>query len=561
MTFIVCFISVGNAHATFQDGKATKDKQLVFNVSVQAGDTIEIDYKTTNTFATSIMTLKDLQGNTIVSHKSTTTKQQTFTYTFQREFDGVLILQGGDQSIGNLIYEVRINGFTYFDGTGFIYGEVAIDNKFLKIQDVKINKARLTYDHSYIPPGFVIRDIVLTFRETVMNGNKEFVDFANLKADTTYQLTAQIYFTNGHISNLLSVKFQTPEIVTEGIMTVSDIGWDKAKLVINRNAISSQSTFEKINIYKGAEKIDEIGSGTGNATYQLTGLEPETAYSYSAEIVFDSSNTSRRIPVTFTTLVAKKEVSELKAQATSESVNLTWKMPEYEELNFARIYRKSSTSGMMRMFSLFSSSDDGYTPLFETNGTSFKDLTVSPDTSYTYKVTTVSTDNAETNGVTVNTKTGKSEVIGGGLEVGENGDYVVKWTSPTKGKLKVIVGGKQYVVVPASDGQVTIPRKDMILDPLGRPDVTLIPIAENGSEGVPSMPGGSVGGGGLGSLPGGIEIGEILNGENLLQSGVALLAIVGAFLLLGLAFRVVPKLIYTIKNAFQQPSNNGGRER
>lgn len=44
---------------------------------------------------------------------------------------------------------------------------------------------------------------------------------------------------------------------------------------------------------------------------------------------------------------------------------------------------------------------------------------------------------------------------------------------------------------------------------------------------------------------------------DLLTAGVALLGVVGAFVLLGLAFRVVPKLVSLIVNAF---SAGGGRK-
>lgn len=44
--------------------------------------------------------------------------------------------------------------------------------------------------------------------------------------------------------------------------------------------------------------------------------------------------------------------------------------------------------------------------------------------------------------------------------------------------------------------------------------------------------------------------------SDLLTAGVALLGVVGAFVLLGLAFRVVPKLVGLIVNAF---TAGGGR--
>jgi len=44
---------------------------------------------------------------------------------------------------------------------------------------------------------------------------------------------------------------------------------------------------------------------------------------------------------------------------------------------------------------------------------------------------------------------------------------------------------------------------------------------------------------------------------DLLQAGVALLVVVGAFVLLGMAFRVVPKLVSLIVGSFSRAAGNG----
>ena len=44
---------------------------------------------------------------------------------------------------------------------------------------------------------------------------------------------------------------------------------------------------------------------------------------------------------------------------------------------------------------------------------------------------------------------------------------------------------------------------------------------------------------------------------DLLSAGVALLGVVGAFVLLGLAFKVVPKLVSLIVGAFSRSAGNG----
>lgn len=45
--------------------------------------------------------------------------------------------------------------------------------------------------------------------------------------------------------------------------------------------------------------------------------------------------------------------------------------------------------------------------------------------------------------------------------------------------------------------------------------------------------------------------------SDLLTSGVALLGVVGAFVLLGLAFKVVPKLVSLIVGAFSRSAGSG----
>ena len=186
-----------------------------------------------------------------------------------------------------------------------------------------------------------------------------------------------------------------------------------------------------------------------------------------------------------------------------------------------------------------------YDPLFETNGTYFNDLTVKPETSYTYLLTSYLSSGEETKGVTIDVETPPVEISGGDTNVDEeSGDYVITWTEPTEGKILVAVGGKEYAVVNASDLKITIPKEDMKFDKLGYPDVTLTPLDENEVPiGKPSKPGD------MGSVVGDVEIN--LNENNLLQMGVGLLGVIGGFVLLGLAFLVVKKLINSVVLAFK----------
>ncbi len=150
---------------------------------------------------------------------------------------------------------------------------------------------------------------------------------------------------------------------------------------------------------------------------------------------------------------------------------------------------------------------------------------------------------------------------GGGIEKDPNEDYVITWTNPITGKMKVLVGGKQYAIVPASDKKIVIPKDKMVFDLIGNPDVQLVPIDENGNEGIPSKPGGSgVGnGGGIGDIVGGGEVGKVVNPENTLKGGVELLKVIGGFILLGLSFLVVPRLIKLIRNSFDTKTTSKRR--
>lgn len=127
-----------------------------------------------------------------------------------------------------------------------------------------------------------------------------------------------------------------------------------------------------------------------------------------------------------------------------------------------------------------------------------------------------------------------------------NGDYLFKWEEPTKGKVKILVGGKEFAVVAASDKQILIKKADLKYDVFGNPDVKLIPISESGLEGEPINPNNPDGGfGGIGGIDDTFK--NLFTPNTLLKVSFALLALVGGILLLRMSFMVVPKLIELIK--------------
>lgn len=293
-----------------------------------------------------------------------------------------------------------------------------------------------------------------------------------------------------------------------------------------------------------------IANGYKDATYLDKDLNYNQEYTY--EIITYDKNRNGSKPVTGKITLVTQEVTNLKANAKYDEVELTWNLPNADGFKKAVIYRKNNDVSMFaRMFK------SNETALFETNGTQFKDLTVDADTSYTYRVASVYEE--ETKGTTVSVKTPKVIASGGGTNKDDNGDYVITWTKPTDGKIKVMVGGKEYAIVPASDKKIIIPKDKMKFDIIGNPDVLLIPIDDGGSEGIPSKPGAGEGtgnGGGIGDIVGGSGLAEMLSPGNILKGGMGLVLLVAAILLLRMAFILVPKLIRIIRNALSRNNEN-----
>lgn len=432
-----------------------------------------------------------------------------------------------------------------------IFDQVAIEKvKNLKAKRVGFSDAEIEFE---LPSKAVGAKIFLNnvYRGTVKAGEESYT-INGLSSNTTYEIgMTAIYEKVESLITKVSITTSLLPDMKDIKLSAENVSTNSATLVAEGNLKYVKSIFLHDENKKQLNKI--IVTSDSVFKTRVGNLNAETKYKYYLRYEYANGEISDYAEVSFQTAAAYKEVAHLTASSTSNKVELTWTMPTYQALENARIYRKNNekTGIVARAFSLFSNEGDGFNQLFETNGTSFKDLTVDPDTSYTYKVSTVSNTGTETPGKTINVQTKKINISGGGVTVDENGDYVVSWSTPTTGKMKVLVGGKEYVIVPASDKSVKIPKKDMVYNAIGSPDVKLVHIDDSGKETVPTAPGGN---GGVGQIIGGENAGAILNADNLLLAGVALLGIVGAFLLLGLAFKVVPKLTKTIRASFTAKS-------
>jgi len=107
--------------------------------------------------------------------------------------------------------------------------------------------------------------------------------------------------------------------------------------------------------------------------------------------------------------------------------------------------------------------------------------------------------------------------------------------------VRILVDGQEYVVVPATDKQYTIPAADMKYSALGDPLVGLQTIGDNGEESEVEQQVSNV------NLPFGIN--------ELLTTSAGLLRVIGSLILLGLSFILVPKFIKVIKQSLNNKKN------
>lgn len=430
--------------------------------------------------------------------------------------------------------------FTYSENT----------KKYEEISQLSFNKTHNSIFLNWINPEHEEFVFVKIYKDgqfyKQLEANYQFYLFEELTPDTEYTFLITSNYDDG---------FETPGIQaiikTNKLPEITDLENE-----IQFNFISSTfklpeiNDFEHIEIYLDDFLIDEIHEDF----YEFKGLEENTKYQLKFVVVDNRGNKSEGITVEITTPEAPKkpEIEKPKATAKYNRVDLSWKNPDNPNFEFVRIYRKKvseETSFINQLlFGKVVQANEIYQPLFETNGTYFNDLTVQPETTYEYKLTTENKEGEESAGVIIQaTTTEEPEPQMAGIieTTNENGDYVYSWTSPTEGEVKIFVGGKEFATVPASDGQITIQAADMKYSVLNNPDVQLQPISPSGKPGTKTKAGLS----GV-SLP--------FGAGDLLSSSMGLFGVLGSFILLVLAVRFAPKLFALIKKsaANKQAANN-----
>lgn len=358
---------------------------------------------------------------------------------------------------------------------------------------------------------------------------------SNLENGRTYRITVKTVDPHGVESAGVTIE-ATPQADTTPpgeVPTLLAVAGDGE--VTLRYSKPADKDFSHYRIYVDDQLVADYVTVT---TYKVTGLQNGKKYTLRVTTVDQKGNESNGKTVTATPYEISREVSNLRVTARHDSVDLSWQNPKRSDFQLVKIYRKEIEEKAIRFLPVAHAED--YKELFETNGTFFRDLTVEPETSYEYKLTTV-TGGQESAGVTVQVTTSPipPPSTGGATIIRhENGDVTVRWP-PQPGWMLIEIDGQEYKKVDAQLGEYTIPAEDIPVYEDGRQaPIRLIPIAPNGEQGKPII-----------INPGGWLVNLPFGAKELLQAGLDLLLVLGPIVLLALAICYVRPILRVIRQA------------
>lgn len=439
-----------------------------------------------------------------------------------------------DNNISTGIYTKQPGECYLLNTCGITYALASVQN----IRMIYVQKSSSGYSIYFYNSA---KSIVASFSSTangyfpVVANSVKYIEFRASNGTTLYEFDAFLrsdYTPPGNVRNLV-------ESHTD---TTIKLDWENPDDV----------DFSHLKVFKNNELIYDMY--TDNKAV-FNDLEPDTEYTFIIQSVDTSTNVSDgaiiNVRTNPTPIPPPPEVSGLYSQSHFDRVNLNWDNPDHPSFDHVKIYRDdliAQDSNMIKEYFIGKSvSASGYKPMFETNGTYWSDLTVSSDTDYEYLLTTVSGTGNESGGVAIMVTTPPEPLPEmGGEEITKdvNGDFKVNWTSPTTGKVKILVDGKEYKTVDASLKEYVIPAADMAYDLLGKPKVQLVAISDSGKEGTPTKPPVNSGGGG-GTV--GVTLPESFNVNSFLKTVMSLIALVGPFILLAIVIRFPPRIIAFLK--------------
>lgn len=339
---------------------------------------------------------------------------------------------------------------------------------------------------------------------------------SDLVLGNTYTYRVSVIYSDNYETNGINTSYSTPN-PPAGEVTNLTATSKKNEVDLSWTNPTDSLFGDQVNIYRDGTKIGQ----TAGTTFKDSSLDPGTSYVYTVSTISINRIESKGVTLTANTIM--DEVINLKANPQSYEVDLSWTNPRDPIFSGVVIYRNGINIG-------------------HSNGTTFTDSNVKSSTTYLYTIKAISTEDLETDGVSVQTSTPAETIpviTGATVTKTDNGDYLYSWDNPSTGTLKILVGGQLYETVPASQKKVTIPAKDMKYDFMGNPQVSMIPISQTGLTGDVTYPDSS-------------SVGTKIpfSVSDLISSGNSLLWVVAPFLLLALAFLFVPKLRRLLFSAF-----------
>jgi hypothetical protein len=432
------------------------------------------------------------------------------------------------------IYEVDAYGFAPM---------VKTDVTNVDVNTVTKNNANVVWSN---PTGYsgVTYDGAKIYLNGVLKATASPTDtsysLANLTPNTNNIVKVTASYSDGSQTIGMTKNFKTNEI--PNITDLNQSGSHKTVVFSWKNPDDPE--YDGVKIYRDGILLEVVAKGI--STFTDNSVTPLTTYSYTF-ISFDSNDfegSGVSSSITTKPLPPVKTVQDVNVSTTHNRVNLSWNLPDQEGLKHVNIYREKIKKELGFFESIFSLSGTkvyaaGSNKIFETNGTYFNDLTVVPDSEYEYILTTQIDDGRESEGVTIVAET-KEEPVPvikePGSTVNPSGDYVVTWSEPTKGKVKVLLDGTNYKTVDASLKQLIIPKSDMKYNILGEPKIALIPVGEYGTEGSKTFLNGGV----VSSLKLPFDV------NDLLKTIMGIIGLFGPFILLTLViyyFKPIKNLI------------------
>ncbi|MGE7191979.1 hypothetical protein [Lysinibacillus fusiformis] len=384
--------------------------------------------------------------------------------------------------------------------TGLLFALVPITNAFAYSGGMLDGKTMQTGANTYTPLGTTT---------TVTDG--DFNTFEDLAGGSG----------NASVKDHVFYQWSQPQTITY------------YRLKSNKNSLSiylynaNKGVIRQIQYANNTGALTEIKSTTGVyyvAVVSNTGVA-NTVYE------FDVFNEAPSLDKTL------YNATKLTEKVDGKNVTLTWENPVNSDITFTgtKVYR-----------------DDTLLATLQPDQKEYTDTTAEFNKTYSYKV--VSTyDIGDSSGSSVKVKIGEDPanippvIKGSELSKESNGDYTYTWEEPTKGQVKVLVGGEEYKTVSAADKKITIPAKDMKYTRLNDPDISLVAISENGVLGETTKP------------PTQLEKTELpFSVGEFIKTGSSLLWWIAPFVLLGLAFFLVPKLRNLITRPFKK--GEGGEQ-